>query len=80
MKKQIQKVEFEKLRDQVNETIQKGRPWTDTDFPPEFRSICDPKIDHRDPDAFASYEWKRASECYKDPLVFEDGISPDDIE
>ena len=29
----------------VQETIAKGKPWTDPEFPPERSSLYDPKID-----------------------------------
>ena len=32
----------------VQETIAKGKPWTDPDFPPEQESLWDPAIDEVD--------------------------------
>ena len=63
----------------MNEIIQKGKPWTDPDFPPKLKSLFDPAIDKGDKSKFAAYEWKRASECYDNPKVFDDAIEPNDI-
>ena len=67
------------MRISVNKVIQRGKPWTDPDFPPEFESLCDPAVDKSDPHKFSQLEWKRASECYDDAQVFRDGIHPNDI-
>ena len=64
----------------VDKTISLGKPWTDTDFPPERSSLYDPNID-RDIDTrtFNSFKWKRASEIFNPIYIFEDGIEPNDI-
>ena len=63
----------------VQETIARGRPWTDPDFPPEKKSLYDPAIDTVDQKAFNSFTWKRASEIYNPVHIFEDGVEPNDI-
>ena len=63
--------------DKVNSIIAKGEPWTDPDFKPVTDSLYLPGELKSDKD----YEWKRASEFYKDNLnVFTANISPGDIE
>jgi len=64
----------------VQETIAKGKPWTDPDFKPERSSLYDPRIDTSvDQASFNKFTWKRASEIYKPVYIFEDGIEPNDI-
>ena len=63
----------------VQETIAKGKLWTDPDFPPEMKSLFDPRIDEDDPQKYQALSWKRASEIYKPLYVFEDGVEPNDI-
>ena len=63
------------MRAYVNEIIEKGEPWVDADFPPEEASFFDRAIDKEaDYAKFSDYEWKRASEIYENPQVFEGGI------
>lgn len=71
------RIEIERL---VQETIVKGKPWTDKDFPPKRSSLYDPQID-TDVDAqmYNSFQWKRASEIYKTFSVFVGGVDPNDI-
>lgn len=64
----------------VWQTIAKGKPYTDPDFPPEQKSLYDPRIDTEiDERTFQSFSWKRASEIYNPVYVFEDGVEPNDI-
>jgi len=63
----------------VQETIAKGQPYTDPEFPPQRSSLYDPQIDTVDTATYDSYVWKRASEIYKPVYIFEDGIEPNDI-
>ena len=63
----------------VNETIQQGQPWTDTEFPPERSSLYDIKIDQVDVKTFNSITWKRASDIFNSVYVFEDSIEPNDV-
>lgn len=67
------------MRSFVIEIIERGEPWTDPDFPPELKSLFDSAIDKGDSSKFASYDWKRAPECYDTPHVFDKKISPNDI-
>jgi hypothetical protein len=63
--------------DTVNSIIAKGAPWTDPDFKPVTSSLYLPGEAKSKKD----FEWKRASEFYKDNLnVFTANISPSDIE
>ena len=66
---------------QMYEIIQLGKPWTDSEFPPERKSLYDPKIDTEvdDPRKFNNLTWKRASEIFKPVYIFEDGVEPNDI-
>ena len=63
------------------EIIQLGKPWTDAEFPPERKSLYDPKIDTEvdDPRKFNNLTWKRASEIFNPVYIFEDGVEPNDI-
>ena len=64
----------------VQDTISRGRPWTDPDFPPEQKSLYDPQIDNEvDSRLYNSFKWRRAKEIYPNALVFEDGVEPNDI-
>ena len=64
----------------VQDTIAKGKPWTDDDFPPERKSLYDPKIDTDiDAHTFNSFKWKRASEIFNPIDVFVGGVDPNDI-
>ena len=66
---------------QMYEIIQLGKPWTDAEFPPERKSLYDPKIDTEvdDPRKFNNLTWKRASEIFNPVYIFEDGVEPNDI-
>lgn len=63
----------------VQETIAKGKPYTDPDFPPEQSSLWDPTIDEVDEAQYKSFSWKRASLIYNPCYIFEDGVEPNDI-
>ena len=64
----------------VQETIAKGKPWTDPDFPPMQKSLYDPSIDNKvDVTFYNSLSWKRASQIYKPVYIFEDGVEPNDV-
>ena len=70
-------LEIEKF---VMDTIQSGKKWTDPAFPPKINSLYDPKIDNpRDLAKYKSFKWKRFHEIYKKPVMFKDGIDPNDI-
>lgn len=61
--------------------IADGKPWTDPDFPPEKKSLYDPRIDKSaDRKAFDSYSWKRIKDIYGGKeQMFAGGIGPNDI-
>ena len=70
----------------VEEIIMNEFPWTDPDFAPNSESLCQKddleKLKIEDPnqlEKFKNLEWKRASECYKTPSIFEHGISANDV-
>ena len=63
----------------VQETIAKGKPFTDPDFKPDRSSLYNPRIDEVDRRLYDSFTWKRAGEIYKPAYVFEDGVEPNDI-
>ncbi len=63
----------------VEETIAKGKPFTDPDFGPQISSLYDPRVDEVDEAAYRKFTWKRANEIYKPAFIFEDGIEPNDI-
>lgn len=71
-----QEADMEKF---VQATIEKGRPYTDPDFPPNQSSLYDPAIDEVDEQMFKSFGWRRASEIFQNPQVFEGGVDPNDI-
>ena len=74
--------ETKKLESFVASVIAEGKPWTDPDFPPELKSLIDPKIDKSaDVSTYKKYSWKRMTEIYKgqNPQVFSGGIHPNDI-
>ena len=62
----IQKLEEKQAQMErfVQSTIQKGKPWTDPEFPPEQSSLYDPRLDDVDQQTYQSFSWKRASEIY----------------
>ena len=53
----IQKMEQAQadLERSVEEIIAKGKPWTDPDFPPEIKSLYDPKIDQVDEGVYKAF-------------------------
>lgn len=63
----------------VQETIMKGKPWTDPEFQPKKSSLYDPSIDQVDQSTYDSFTWKRASKIYNPLYIFEDGVEPNDI-
>ena len=44
----------------VQETIAKGKPYTDPDFKPDRSSLYDPTIDEVDRRTYDAFTWKRA--------------------
>jgi len=58
------------------ETVAKlgGGQWTDPDFPPKENSIGNVRVNGKVP------SWKRASDIFGSAKIFEDGISPHDIQ
>ena len=64
----------------IEQIILEGKPWTDPDFPPQLSSIYNTSRDkYYDRNLFDSLEWRRASDIYSRPVVFDNGIAPDDI-
>ena len=64
----------------VMEVIQKGKPWTDPDFPPRIESLHNPSLDEpNDLQKYKAFKWKRFKDIYKMPVMFKDGIDPNDI-
>ena len=59
--------------------IASGTPWTDPEFPPEIESLHDVQDDPKDADKYAAFTWKRFNQIYKKPVMFKDGIDPNDI-
>ena len=58
--------ETKKLEAFVAAVIAEGKPWTDPEFPPELKSLIDPKIDKQaDLRTYKKYSWKRMTEIYK---------------
>ena len=71
--------EFLKAITYVESVINKGKPFTDSDFPPELSSLAN-KDDKPDKiSKMNNTQWKRASEIYPKQEVFIDGIEPNDI-
>ena len=64
----------------MNSVIESGEKWVDEEFPPMFGSLYDQANDFQrtKADKFKKLDWKRASEIYSDPVVFDD-INPHDI-
>ena len=58
--------QFRSIENMVAGVIAEGKPWTDKDFPPESKSLFDPRVDNGDASQFTQ-EWKRISEVYKNP-------------
>ena len=67
-----------KMEKQVDDIIRAGKPWTDPDFGPNFKSLNDPLIDEAKPE-FKNFEWKRASEIYPSPILFCENIDTNDV-
>ena len=65
---------------EVEAIIARGEKWTDEDFYPSFESLYEQGNDYErsQKDKFTKLEWKRASEIYENPVVFDD-ITPGDI-
>jgi len=63
----------------VQRIIEAGLPWTDPEFPPVFSSLAKEETATCDTLQFRSIEWKRVSEIFDNPKMFDKGISPDDI-
>lgn len=75
-----QKKKVQEMEAFVKKVIASGTPWTDADFPPEAKSLHDPKVDSKAEAAkFAGYTWKRLGQIYQKPKMFCDGIEPNDI-
>lgn len=49
------------MQEFVKKVIDSGKPWIDTEFPPELSSLYDPNIDSVDESKYKSYKWKRLS-------------------
>jgi Calpain family cysteine protease len=56
----------------VDQIIAAGKPFMDPDFPPNSSSLGPVKVQ--------DVEWARASEIFKSPAIFKDGIEPNDIQ
>lgn len=69
---------FEKMKAYVDSIIDTGLPWTDSEFPPEFKSLCTDGTAEQF-NKCKAYEWTRASEMHEDQVIFRDGIAPSDI-
>ena len=70
---------IERAWDFVQEVIIADEKWTDPNFPPNFNSLFDVKLDKGDPSRFEKIEWIRASELFEDPKLFVGGIDPCDV-
>ena len=71
--------EFLKAITFVESVINKGKPFIDSDFPPELSSLAN-KNDKPDKiSKMNNTQWKRASEIYPKQEIFIDGIDPNDI-
>ena len=58
----------------------KGEPWTDPEFPPEYRSLYDVDLDFDVIGTkFSKCSWKRVSNIYKNPKMFNYQIQSRDI-
>lgn len=71
--------ELKKQKAKVQEIIQKGQPWEDEEFPPQFKSLFDRSIDQGDRSKYQQFKWKRAKEIYPNAKLFSGGIDPNDI-
>ena len=63
----------------MNQVIQAGQPFTDKEFPPCQASLFDEHDHPSKAEKFKNYIWKRASDFYKHPEVFQQGVHPNDI-
>jgi len=64
----------------VDQVIEAGKPWTDLDFQPNVSSLYDPEVDTRVKNSdYDSFIWRRVSEIYPDPQIFDETIEPNDI-
>ena len=60
------------IKKAVEEVIASAKPFTDEDFPPQRDSIYNSSRDkYYDQNLFDSLEWKRASEIFRNPCVFD---------
>ena len=64
----------------MDKVIEMREKWIDEDYPPMFGSLYDQANDYQraKPEKFMKLEWKRASEIFSEPVIFND-INPDDI-
>ena len=70
--------EWRQAFETVKGVIDSGEPYTDPDFPPEMCSLWNTVDLPQRKAKMASIKWKRASEMYKNPVIF-DEIDPGDI-
>ena len=64
--------------------ISKGEQWIDPDFPLEYNTLINYDLDHEaEGTNYSKCYWRRASEIFKTPCIFQEGlkgqISPDQI-
>ena len=65
--------------DFVTRTIDAGEPWTDPVFPPVFSSLAKEDRNVDDMSKFRKIEWKRISDIFTNPVMFDEGIDPGDV-
>jgi hypothetical protein len=63
--------EIAEMERKVDHIIALGQPFTDQEFPPNDESLGQVSVQ--------GVEWMRASELFKSPAIFKDGIDPNDI-
>jgi hypothetical protein len=68
---------IEQTTDFVSKIIEKGEPWTDPDFPPNFSSLASPDSDINHA-LYKTLRWERLSTLYPQAVVFEN-ITPGDV-
>jgi hypothetical protein len=64
--------ELRKNEAKVDKIIANSQPFTDEDFPANLQSLGTAA-------KFQNIQWKRISEIYQEPKIFQDGIEPNDI-
>lgn len=69
---------WREAREFVQNIIDAGQPFTDSDFPPEMSSLWKEMDEPETKKRFENFRWSRASELFNNPVVF-DGIDPSDI-